>query len=145
MKSNNFNTQKPNIRKREMNRNDQLLQAKLISMKSNLDTNAPQSFHQTYYAGKTAKIEADKNSKIQNENKILLQKLNRIASRNTNTVSGTHSFNFNSRQTTLNGFTRKNKQNQIQLENLQLLQRIQNQKPTFRIRSGQKNPLNSTQ
>merc|ERR1711976_396617 len=99
MKTGSFTTKKPVLQKREMLRNDQILQAKLLAIKSNLDTGAPQSYLQGHTTSKKEKMESDKNSKIFNENKILLQKLNRIASRNTNTVSGAHTFNFTQRPT----------------------------------------------
>ena len=76
-----------------MLRNDQILQSKLLTMKSNLDTGAPNSFLKIQNNGKKEKNEADKNTKIFNENKILLQKLNRIASRGNHTIPEPQAYN----------------------------------------------------
>lgn len=86
-------------------------------MKGNLDMNPPHSFTHIYNQAKKEKLEADIKHKILSENKILLSKLNRIANRDNNTITGTHGFDFNSRQTSLNGINRKLKLNQIQSEN----------------------------
>lgn len=43
---------------------------KLLSMKSNLDMNPPQSFTRNFNPAKKDQIEEDKNNKIINENKI---------------------------------------------------------------------------
>ena len=145
MKQAQFFVQNSILRKREIERNDRLLQDRLICMKSNMNKAPPHSFIHTNNIAKKDQQESDKNHKILNENKILLQKLNKIATRNKKTVQGNHTFNFSNRPISQNIVNRKNKQNQIEQENQAILQRIQNQKPSFRIRSGNKLKLSDIQ
>lgn len=135
MKCTNLFIQKPVLRKTEIERNDRLLNHKLITMKSNLSKQAPYSFSNIYSQAKKEYREMDRHHKICTENRILLTKLNRIAFRDTNHIMGKHGFDFDARCMTLNGPGRKARQQQIQLDNLQLLQRLKTQKPSFRIRS----------
>jgi hypothetical protein len=135
MKCTNLLIQKPVLRKKEIERNDRLLNHKLMTMKSNLSKQAPYSYSNIYSQAKKEYREMDRHHKICTENRILLTKLNRIAFRDTNHIMGKHGFDFDARCMTLNAPGRKARQQQIQSDNLQLLQRLKTQKPSFRIRS----------
>lgn len=145
MKQAQFFAQNSILRKREIERNDRLLHDKLFHMKSNINSNVPHSFVHSSNTAKRDYIEYDKNHKILSENKILQQKLNKIATRNKKTIQGNHTFNFTNRPISQNITNRKTKQTKIELENQQILQRIQNQKPSFRIRSGNKLKISDIQ
>ena len=110
MKCTNLFIQKPVLRKKEIERNDRLLNHKLMTMKSNLSKQAPYSFSNIYSQAKKEYREMDRHQKINSENRILLTKLNRIAFRDTNHIMGKHGFDFDARCMTLNGPGRKARQ-----------------------------------
>ena len=144
MKNGNIFIQKLILRKKEIQHNDRLLNEKLSTIKSKLSTDLPHSFTHNPSQAKKEYLEATRNDTILSENKILLSKLNRIAFRGTNSFSE-HNFDWRSRTTTLNEQNRKIKQKQIQADNIQMLRRLQNQKPSFRIRSSSETQTKKSQ
>jgi hypothetical protein len=129
---------KPVLRQREVERKHYLQQVKIQSMQGYLETHSSQPWIHQFNHSKQERLREDSAHQIRYENQILLKKLNRVATRGSRECTGKHTFVFDDRKTTLNVLNRKLRHEEIQYSNLQILQKIQTSKPSFRICSAAK-------
>jgi len=122
------------VSKKERERNDDIHQRKLASMKSSLDRSAPQRFQHLSNNSKKEKQRESRFKEIQRENQMLLEKITTIMSskKKSRSSPSLHRSGIDvKKEKTLNKEYRKQNLIRITMENQAILQRLQDRKSHY--------------